>query len=129
MKTAIIYTRSRERNRDSLQAQKDELLRHCAKHDLNIIAQFEDYTSAKDFSRPEFQNMLSFIQESKVKIDYLLVDRWHRFSRNAPHSLNMIEYLKGLKVEVKATTKAHIDQSFYLNQALIMSTVGNVRRP
>ena len=135
MKTAIIYTRvstDEQANGYSLRAQKEELERFAAQKGIQVIGHYEDDASAKSFNRPEFQNLLKYLKKNKGKVNYLLVSKWDRFSRNATESLVMIRTLESMQVEVNAITQ-WIDFSIPENLLLLMIYVSspeveNVRR-
>lgn len=108
MKTAIIYTRvstDEQAHGYSLRAQKEELERYAAQQNITVVAHYEDDASAKSFNRPEFQKLLQYLKKHKGQVDYLLVNKWDRFSRNITESLNMIRTLNGLQVEANATSQ------------------------
>ena len=44
------------------------------------------------------EEKLKFISENKKRIDYLLIYKWDRFSRNTMEAMNMISQFKGFGV-------------------------------
>jgi len=100
----VIYTRvsteDQKENGFSLQDQERRLREHCKREGKRIVAHFQDDYSAKDFNRPEFQRMLSDLRNKTLKVSQFLCVRMDRFSRNVTSTLEMIQVLKGLKVEV-----------------------------
>ena len=86
MKKAIIYCRvstSEQKEKGySLKEQERILREYCKKNGIEILWCFiEDY-SAKDFNRPEFKKLYQIAKKNKDDIDYLLVYKWDRFSRD-----------------------------------------------
>ena len=67
---------------------------------MKIVEHFEDDHSAKTFIRPEYIKLKDFVKKNKGKFNYLLVQKWDRFSRHLAKGLLMIETLKKLGVEV-----------------------------
>ena len=103
-KTAVLYRRvSTTDQKDygmSLSNQKEQLMNFCSRNDVEIIKDFEEDYSAKDFNRPVFTELIKLVTQNKNKIDYLLRNKWDRFSRNATEGMNKIHQFQGLKVEV-----------------------------
>ena len=85
---------------NSLQAQKKSIVNFCNANDMEINQYFEEDFSAKNFNRPTFLQLKEFAKKNKGKIDYLLVQKWDRFSRNVGLGLQMIEYFKKMGIEV-----------------------------
>ncbi len=105
MKNVIIYTRvstEEQKTNFSLRAQKGRLENYCSRNGYRIVGHYEDNCSAKTFDRPEFQNMLKYIQNNKNKVDEVLFLKWDRFSRNIIQAYNMIDKLAKLNVSVNA---------------------------
>ena len=86
----------------SLGIQKENLLTYCQKNDLDVIYEFKEDHSAKNFNRPAFNEFLLYLKKNKGKIDILLFTSWDRFSRNIMDALIMIDKLKQLGVTVRA---------------------------
>ena len=106
-KRAILYRRvstSDQKNYgNSLENQQSRLHDFCRNHSIEIIKDFEEDYSAKDFGRPVFTKLIEYAILNKKNIDYLLVYKWDRFSRNTLDSLNMIEQFKGFNIEVNCS--------------------------
>ena len=86
-KTAVLYRRvSTTEQKDygtSLSNQSEQLRNFCNRHNIEVIKDFKEDHSAKDFNRPIFGKLLEFVTKNKQHIDYLLIYKWDRFSRNA----------------------------------------------
>ena len=57
--------------------------------------------SAKTFNRPSFQNFRTRLKSGQIKVDFLYVVRWDRFTRNIENGYLMIHELRSYGVEVK----------------------------
>ncbi len=104
---AVIYTRvstNEQAERGySLRAQEERLCAHCRHHGIEVVAHFQDDASAKSFEgRPGFQEALVYLRKHKTQVDYLLFDRWDRFSRDALEALSMGRELRELGIEYNA---------------------------
>ena len=108
-KNAILYRRVSTTDQkifgNSLNAQQCSLNDFCDKNALNIIKEFQEDYSAKDFNRPEWKRLNKFAKENKKKIDYLLVVDWDRFSRNTYEALGVINDFKAIEIEVNCIDK------------------------
>ena len=106
MKTVLIYTRVSTTDQKefghSLKQQEESLRRFCANREMKIIKHFQDDYSGKDFERPDFSKLLEFLSKNKHKIDFLLVTKWDRFSRDLLEALIMSRDLEKWGVEVNA---------------------------
>lgn len=97
MKQAIGYIRisDEDQSRWSTGGQLDLIKDHCIKNDINMVASFtDDGESAKNFDRPNWKELYSFVQKNYNGIDYLIVAKYDRFGRNTSQALQMIEKLE-----------------------------------
>ena len=108
-KNAILYRRVSTTNQkefgNSLNAQQSSLRDFCSKHSVNIVKEFQEDYSAKNFNRPEWQNLCTFAKKNKDRIDYLLLVDWDRFSRNAFEGLKVVSDFKYLNIEINCINK------------------------
>ena len=105
MKKAIIMCRvstDEQAKGYSLDVQHEQLVKYCQRNNIEIIKEYKEDHSAKNFDRPEFKKLLQFAKSNKNSIDYLLVTSWDRFSRNITDSFNMLRCFKALSIEVQA---------------------------
>lgn len=128
MKKAIIYCRvstSEQKEKGySLKEQERILREYCKKNGIEILWCFiEDY-SAKDFNRPEFKKLYQIAKENKDDIDYLLVYKWDRFSRDVNLSYEYLEKFKKLKIEVNSINE-WIDHSNHMSQFMLAFSLVN----
>ncbi len=104
-KTAVIYTRvSTEEQAEhgfSLAHQEDLLRRECARKGIQVLEHFQDDGySAKDFKRPAFQKLIDYLKRHKKQIQYLLVTKWCRFSRDVANTILMNRELQAYGTRV-----------------------------
>jgi len=97
-KRAILYRRVSTTDQrvygNSLHAQRDALRTFCYTNGMEIIKEFQEDYSAKDFEhRKVFQELLRFAQKRKHEIDFLLVTQQDRFSRCQLQSQLMVNQL------------------------------------
>ncbi len=123
MKTAVIYTRvsteEQARVGMSLDFQEDMLRRYCSLNDIEIYQEFQDPgRTAKNFDRPGFQKLLSYIKKHRKVIDLVLFSKWDRFSRNTTDSLNMIREFQNMGIEPQAVQQP-IDFSIPQNKFML----------
>ena len=115
-KNAILYRRVSTTDQktfgNSLNAQQSSLKDFCDKNALNVIKEFQEDYSAKDFNRPEWKRLNKFAKENKKKIDYLLITSWDRFSRNTYEALGRIYEMRELGVEINSVEN-WIDQDWH----------------
>lgn len=115
MPNAIIYTRvstdEQASKGFSLPHQKNVLELYCQHKDITILRHFKEDYSAKNFDRPAFNELLTYVKANRKSIDYLLFTRWDRFSRNQEEAYRVIREFKDLGIEVNA-----IEQPLDLSQ-------------
>ena len=103
-KRAVLYRRvsttEQKDNGNSLTTQQNSLRGFCDRHSIEVAKEFEEDYSAKNFNRPAYANLLKFLVSQKGNIDYLLLTKWDRFSRNVEETLIMKGQLKAMGVEV-----------------------------
>jgi len=108
-KSALLYRRVSTTNQkqfgNSLNAQRDSLRDFCDNNSMNIAKEFQEDYSAKNFNRPEWQNLYTFAKKNKDKIDYLLLVDWDRFSRNTLEGLKVVNDFKELNIEINCINK------------------------
>lgn len=105
MKKAIIYTRvstDEQANNYSLPHQEEQLRKYCAIKGIEIVKHFQEDFSAKTFERPEFKILFEYAKKNKGNIDYLLILKWDRFSRNLSEGTTKVKEFERLRIEVNA---------------------------
>ena len=122
MKNVIIYVRvstdEQKANGYSIPHQLTILRKYCELRGWTIVNTYEEDFSAKNFNRPEYKSLFKFCKSHKREIDYVLITKWDRFSRNINHALNEIDALDNLGIEVNAVEE-WIDFSIPQNKLLL----------
>jgi site-specific DNA recombinase len=71
-KKAILYRRVSTTDQkefgNSLNAQQGSLRDFCEKNSMTISKEFQEDCSAKNFNRPEWQNLYKFAKKTKIKL-------------------------------------------------------------
>src|SRR5688572_13047887 len=97
MKRAIGYIRISDKDQSnfSIEGQERYIREFCVRNKYELIELFiDDGRSAKNFDRPDWQKLESFIQKNKGQTDYLIVVKYDRFSRNTAEGLHKIETME-----------------------------------
>ena len=116
----------------SLGIQQEALRKHCSSNNIEVVQNYMEDHSAKDFNRPEWKNLLQYIRKNNKNIDYVLFTSWDRFSRNITDALIQIRNLKKFNIEVRAIEQP-LDLSIPENKAILamylaMPEIDNDRR-
>ena len=79
-KRAILYRRvsttKQKETGNSLNSQKDQLRSFCYNKEIQIIQEFEEDFSAKDFNRPAWRSLEDYAKKNHKNIDFVLVVQW-----------------------------------------------------
>jgi site-specific DNA recombinase len=106
-KNVILYRRvsttDQKLNGHSLSTQNNNLREFARNNGMNVVREYMEDFSAKNFNRPEFRRMEEYVKNNKGKVDYILITNWDRFSRNIGDGLNVIYSMKALGVEINCT--------------------------
>ena len=97
MPKAVGYLRISEKDQSnwSLSDQKDIIIEYCRRSDIELIGLFEDDgQSAKNFDRRSWQQLEKFIEQNHRDIDYLIVKKYDRFSRNVAEALQVLDKIE-----------------------------------
>ena len=96
-KKVIAYARisNEDQSHFSIEGQQEEFEEYCFKKDYELKYIFTDEgQSAKDFERKEWKELEKYLKLNYREIDYLLVMKYDRFSRNVQQALNVITQLE-----------------------------------
>lgn len=120
MKKAIAYIRisTAEQSNFSLSGQREHVTAYCQRQGYELLNVFEDNgQSAKNFDRANWQVLEAFVKENYRNIDYLVVAKYDRFSRNISEALQMIEKLESkyniVVLSVMEDVKLHPKSSMF----------------
>ena len=127
MKKAILYCRvsSDEQAKGcSLDHQESELRQWCQRNNIEVEAVFREDYSAKTMNRPVLKKIVAQYCKKNSGVDYFLVLRWNRFSRNILDGYELIAKMKKYDIEVNAieewkgdSAEAKILQSVFMSMA------------
>lgn len=108
-KRVIIYCRvssDEQRSNTSLGQQERDIRAFAEKRQYIIDKVYKEDHSAKDFERPQWQDMLTYMKRNKSAIDSLLFYDYTRFSRNTSLGFHWHTYLlKNLNIEPQSITQ------------------------
>lgn len=96
-KKVVGYARisNEDQSHFSIDGQVEEIERYCNKNNYELVKSFIDEgQSAKDFDRKSWKELEKFLKTNYKDIDYLIVMKYDRFSRNLQQSLNVIHQLE-----------------------------------
>ncbi len=97
MKTAIRYLRFSAKGQSASSIERQEVVTDfwIKTQQVQLIDSFADKgKSARTFDRPDYIKLEAFIHKYHRKVDYLLVDQFDRFSRNAAEGLQRVKELQ-----------------------------------
>lgn len=105
VKKCYIYTRvstSMQVDGFSLDAQKERLRRYAEFQEMIVAGEYSDEgKSGKNIEgRPEFQQMLTDIENGKDQVDFVLVFKLSRFGRNAADVLGSLQRMQDFGVNL-----------------------------
>ncbi len=97
MKTAIAYIRISDEDQSnfSIEGQKIQILQYCERYGIRLLTEFVDEGySAKNFNRPGWGDLRSYLKIHHSKVDYLIIFKYDRLIRNTMQGLSEIEDLE-----------------------------------
>ncbi len=111
MKKAIIYyrvsTEDQARHGISLEQQKNNCFSYAQQKEIEIIKSFhDDGVSAKTANRPGLQDMLNYCTQNYKQIDYVIIYKIDRLSRNVEDYSSISILLSKLDIQLVSTTES-----------------------
>ena len=104
---ARVSTDEQRENGYSIQDQTRRLKKYCSENDFEIVKHFNEDYSAKNFDRPEFNNILSLVKSKQIKVDLLVCVKPDRFSRETTEALIMVRTLAQYGIELRFIEGEH----------------------
>lgn len=102
MKNAIIYTRNGNSNLDNINVQYEVLKTYANDKNYKVIEKFSDNGySGTSTNRPDFNEMIEYINQNYENIDILLVFNIDRISRNTSDLFDFFEILVKRKIKLE----------------------------
>jgi site-specific DNA recombinase len=128
----ILYTRvssDEQAEGFSLNYQEESLKRFCDKMGYNVIKIYREDHSAKNFKRPEWNELKLYAKANKRFIDKVLFAKWDRFSRNIEQALTVMREFDAMGIELNASEQ-YLDMTNCDNKMVlsIYLTAGEVER-
>ena len=113
----------------SLDYQEESLKRYCDSRNYNIVKIYREDHSAKNFNRPEWSKLKTYVKSNKKEIHKVLFAKWDRFSRNVEQALTVLREFDSIDVELNASEQ-YLDTSNSDNKMVlaIYLTAGEVER-
>jgi DNA invertase Pin-like site-specific DNA recombinase len=113
----------------SLDYQEESLKRYCNVKGYNIIKSYQEDHSAKNFMRPQWKELQSFVRANKKSVDKILFTRWDRFSRNIENALKVIREFDAMGIDINSAEQ-YLDKENSDNKMVlsIYLTAGEVER-
>ncbi len=113
----------------SLDYQHESIKKFCEIKGYNIIKVFREDHSAKNFNRPEWVKLHTYVKANKKDIQMLLFVKWDRFSRNVEKAFAVLSDYEQMGVEVNATEQ-WLDMTNPDNRMILAMylTLGEVER-
>src|SRR5680860_900763 len=110
-KKAIIYYRVSTEDQAqfgvSLEQQKNNCLSFAEREGWEVVKSFhDDGVSAKTVERPSLQAMLQYCSKNYKQIDYVVIYKVDRLSRNVNDYSNILFLLNKLNIKLVSTTEA-----------------------
>lgn len=103
-KRAVLYCRvstdEQRKKGNSIEFQEELLREYCLRNGIEVTEVFIDNESAKDFNRPSYVQMQEHCRYHHRRIDFILVFRWDRWSRNSALGQIEINNFKAIGIEV-----------------------------
>ncbi len=111
----------------SLDNQKEACQRYADDKGITIVKLFSDEgESAKTADRPGLQDMLKFVADKKNKINFIIVNKVDRLSRNVNDYSAIKGLLDKLNVELVSTTEAIGNNSFGKFMGNMMASIAQL---
>ncbi len=121
MKT-ILYTRvstdeqaNKGHGRD---LQSEVLNKYCEINKTEIVKEFTEDYSARNFNRPEWIKLEKFVKANRKNIDQVLFTKWDRFSRNLEEAMRVIRKFRNWGIKLDAVEQP-LDMTIPSNKVML----------
>ncbi|WP_092465872.1 recombinase family protein [Winogradskyella thalassocola] len=109
--------------------QRDVLKTYCEINNYGIANEYIEDHSAKNFNRPEWKKLETFVKANRKIIQRVLFTKWDRFSRNMEEAMGVIRKFREWGITVNAVEQpldlSVPNQKVMLSMYLIMPEVEN----
>lgn len=107
-KTAVAYARfsSNNQREESIDAQLRAIREYCERENIELVEVFTDEAiSGKTDDRADFQKMMNLLLKGHLQVDFVLVHKFNRFSRNKYNSALYKKKLKDVGIKVVSVSQ------------------------
>ena len=80
--------------------QEHEILNFCKNAGYNVVKVFTDFTTNKNKSQPELQNMKDFAKQSENQIDLAVCHGYDRIDRDFEKTLEIMIDFKNMSIDL-----------------------------
>lgn len=109
--------------------QRDVLKAYCEIKQYGVANEYIEDHSAKNFNRPEWKKLETFVKANRKTIQRVLFTKWDRFSRNMEEAMGVIRKFREWGITVNAVEQpldlSVPNQKVMLSMYLIMPEVEN----
>ena len=102
----------------SLDYQYERLNQYCQLQKYQVVKNFREDFSAKNFNRPAWKELELFVEANRSEVDMVLVLKWDRFSRNQEEALRVIREFRDLGIQINAVEQP-LDLNVPDNKAIL----------
>ena len=113
---AVIYTRvsteEQAKTGFSLAKQESECINYAERNKFNVLKVFkEEGASAKSTNRPQLQKLIKYCIENKKSLNYIIVWKFDRFTRNLNDQFDLFAQLRKCNIKVLSVTENNEDNA------------------
>lgn len=102
----------------SIKQQEESLTSYCKKMQYDVIKVYKEDHTAKNFNRPEWRELKTFVKANKNQIAKILYTRWDRFSRSSEQAYPVLAEFRRMGIELNAIEQL-LDFSQSSNKVLL----------
>lgn len=86
----------------SIKQQDESLTSFCKKMQHDVVMNYKEDHSAKDFNRPKWKELKAFVKANKNLVTKILFTKWDRFSRNIEQAYIVLSEFRKMGIEINA---------------------------
>lgn len=113
----------------SLKQQEESLISYCNKMQYKVLKIYKEDHSAKNFNRPEWKELRTFVKANKNHVAKVLYTKWDRFSRSSEQAYPVLAEFRKMGVELNAIEQPlDFSQSNYKIMLAVYLAQGEMER-
>ena len=113
----------------SIKQQEGALKNYCDRMGYNVAMIYKEDHSAKDFNRPQWKLLKSFVKVNKTQINMILFTKWDRFSRSSEQAYPVLAEYRKMGIELNAVEQLlNFSQSNYKIMLAVNLAQGEMER-